>query len=290
MRGPDLVSFSGSIPQPGPVQVTQPPCRSSRVKGNSAPVIVPTDPSRRKHVHDRWFDEPAEISPALLSVSVVSSTTQPSRVSFGSTFASSSVVSSQSSGDGPSGSSSGLPPASPRAYAPLRCSGHKGKRFNVRLSYPDGEQPPHLYSVFHGMPVPGLRYTISYLFRVDSPVVLWEALDHRGAITDRVLPGAMQSCPFLVPGSNVRVYCTLSHQQTALSMSSSALSPSHGFSLVPSRLSDCDSVSDLISTVPAFSLVPSRTTSHNSGLPATFSGSIESVSSIDVPDSPVVSS
>jgi hypothetical protein len=60
--------------------------------------------------------------------------------------------------------------------------------------------------------------------------------------------------------------------------------------LVPSRLSDCDSVSDLISTVPAFSLVPSCTTSHNSGLPATFSGSIESVSSIDVPDSLVVSS
>ncbi len=36
--------------------------------------------------------------------------------------------------------------------------------------------------------------------------------------------------------------------------------------------------------------MPSPTTPHNSGLPATFSGSIESVSSTDVPDSPVVSS
>ena len=53
MIGLDLVLFSDSIIQPGPVQVTQPPCRSSRVKGSSAPVIVPADPSRRKPVHDR---------------------------------------------------------------------------------------------------------------------------------------------------------------------------------------------------------------------------------------------
>jgi hypothetical protein len=118
MIGLDLVLFSDSIIQPGPVQVTQPPCRSSRVKGSSAPVIVPADPSRRKPVFMTVgsMNQRRMTSPALLSVSVASSTTQPSRVSFGSTFASSSVVLSQSSGDGSSGSSSGLPPT----------SGHKG--------------------------------------------------------------------------------------------------------------------------------------------------------------------
>ena len=99
-----------------------------------------------------------------------------------------------------------------RVYAPLHYPGHTGRSFNILLSYPDGERVSHFYSVFHGMPVSGLRYNISCLLRVDSLVFLfvgptWEALDHRGTITDRCLPGTHLPCPFLGDGSSVRVHC-----------------------------------------------------------------------------------
>jgi hypothetical protein len=42
----------------------------------------------------------------------------------------------------------------------------------------------------------------------------WEALNHRGAITDRFLPNTLQPCPFLVDGSQVR---KLKLRQTLLS-------------------------------------------------------------------------
>jgi hypothetical protein len=83
-------------------------------------------------------------------------------------------------------------------------------RFNITLYYPDGEHPTHFYSVCSGMPVSGLRYNISCLLRVDSPVYLfvgatWSALNHRGTTTDSFLPGTTTPCPFLEPGSEVRV-------------------------------------------------------------------------------------
>lgn len=98
-----------------------------------------------------------------------------------------------------------------RSYSPLRYRDHSGLRFNITLSYPDGERPLHLYSVFYGMPVSGLRYHISCLLRVDFLVSLfvgplWLVLNHRGTISDRVLPGTSTPCPLLEPGSEVRVH------------------------------------------------------------------------------------
>jgi hypothetical protein len=170
-----------------------------------------------------------------------------------------------------------------RTYTPLRYPGHPGTRFQIQLSYPDGEHPTHLYSVFHGMPVSGLRYNISCLLRVDSLVFLfvgpsWDALDHRGAITDRCLPGTHQPCPFLVDGSNVRVRCTRFSSPNVVSLVPSSVLIAGIASSPAPLLGGTDSFSRLFtplvpllaaSSLPLDSVLvgPALATSQNAALP-----------------------
>ena len=122
------------------------------------------------------------------------------------------------------------------SYTPLRYRDHRGARFKVRLCYPDGEHSTHLYSVFYGMPVSGLRYNISCLLCTASPVFLfvgstWSALNHRGTITGRCFPGTSTPCPFLKPDSEVRV-----HLSSGFSASVVAIAPLPASQVVDSRL------------------------------------------------------
>ena len=122
-----------------------------------------------------------------------------------------------------------------RTYTPLRYRDHRGARFKVRLCYPDGEHSTHLYSVFYGMPVSGLRYNISCLLSTASSVFLfvgptWSALNHRGTVTDRCFPGTSTPCPFLKPDLEVRV-----HLSSGSSASVVAIAPLPASQLVDSR-------------------------------------------------------
>jgi hypothetical protein len=140
------------------------------------------------NVRKRWFYEPvalANTSRTLVSFPTELYPSKPPLVSFGDSSASRPVhmgLVSVSSGISSSGFLSGavvrVSDASPnhdgaRTYTPLYYPGHTGKPFTIQLSYPDGEHSTHLYSVFHGMPVSGLRYNISCLLRVDSLVFLF---------------------------------------------------------------------------------------------------------------------
>jgi hypothetical protein len=60
------------------------------------------------------------------------------------------------------------------------------------------------------MTVPVLAQSIARLLSVSSPIALfvfprWELLDHEGFIVSRFLPGTDTPCPFLQPGSTIRV-------------------------------------------------------------------------------------
>ena len=61
------------------------------------------------------------------------------------------------------------------------------------------------------MTVPTLARALAQLMQVSTPVSIyvapvWAPLDHLGFIVDRVLPGTDTACPFLHPGSLVRVF------------------------------------------------------------------------------------
>ncbi len=119
---------------------------------------------------------------------------------------------SLSSVDGGASSIPLTPP--PRANGPSGFSASRGARFNVRLSYPTGERRSHFYSVFFRRCWFPLCVLISLTCFRSSPVFLfggpaWTALDHCGTISDPFIHGTTTSCPFLVPGSEVRVYCSL---------------------------------------------------------------------------------
>ncbi len=137
------------------------------------------------------------------------------------------------------------------------------------------------------------------MLRIDTLVFLfvgptWNALDHRGAITDRVLPGTSHPCPFLGPGSDVRVY--LSRNPSALGgtpasldlplalLASSSRVSSPNLALPDTSLGVSDPVfptSSSILGIPAASLVVSDSVFPNSLPLASFSA---------VPASPLVAS
>ena len=159
--------------------------------------------------NERWFYEPvvsnalppAAALPALVAARCaldVPEIVPVPDVSFSQAggASSTSFLSLSSVGDG--GLSVPLPP--PRARAPLRFPAHRGERFNILLTYPAGEHISHLYSVFPSMLVSALRYNVSCVLSVDSPVFLftgptWAAFDHSGTISDRLLPGTLTPCP-----------------------------------------------------------------------------------------------
>ncbi len=102
-------------------------------------------------------------------------------------------------------------PVADRVGSP-RLSGEDLPRvqFTIVVSYPGGERGTHDHAVYHGMPVEDLRRALSGLLRMDDLVSLtvgpiWLALDHCGAITDRLLPGSTTPCPFLEQSSEVQV-------------------------------------------------------------------------------------
>jgi hypothetical protein len=234
----DIILQAGVVPEPSL------PRRSSRRKDFPSSTIVPAGAPPRKRVRDRWsYELVPPTDRALISHSVamfpsvsISDSSASPPVCVASIGASSSASSSAPHSavavfapDSSRGSDGGAGGA--RTYVPLLYPGHTGQSFDIQLSYPDGEHVTHLYTVFHGLPVSGLRYNISCLLRVDSPVFLfvgpsWAALDHRGTITDRCFPGTSQPCPFLVDGSSVRV------RRTRFS------SPTSGSSVLSSNLID----------------------------------------------------
>ena len=188
--------------------------RSSRIKGVSSSAVVPAKHSL-KPVRERWFYEPVSLpdtSRALITFPTDLSSSKPPLVSFGDFSASRPVHM------GLVGVSSGISSSRfPSGATAIRVS---HSRFNCLI--PTGSILRISILFLMGMPVSGLRYNISCLLRVNSLVFLfvgpsWEALDHRGAITDRCFPGTHQPCPFLVDGSAVRVRCTRFSSSTAVS-------------------------------------------------------------------------
>jgi hypothetical protein len=83
-------------------------------------------------------------------------------------------------------------------------------RFAINLLFPHEELPDQTFMVTTSMTVPVLARSIARLLSVSSPIAMfvlprWELLDHEGSIVSRFLPGTTTLCPYLQPGSTVRV-------------------------------------------------------------------------------------
>jgi hypothetical protein len=211
----------------GPLSSEPLPRRSTRMPPVGQTVAKgPVVPSTHKPVKQRWFYEP-KLPPTITKMVIAVPSPTPLAVMMGTSPASGSDDLT-SSGPGPS--RAGLVPvvpgfligAAPRTgiteiggadLPPLH--GHEARdgQFTIVVSYPGREHCPHDHAVFHGMPVDALRRTLSSLLQMTGLVLLtvsptWLALDHGGAITDRVFPGSTIPCPFLEQASEVHVLVT----------------------------------------------------------------------------------
>jgi hypothetical protein len=185
------------------------PRRSARTKVRSVPI------SNRgpRPVRDRWFYEP--VIPALyagLSDGTPGAQEDSGTMRSGASDSVASLVphlgirgdSEQSSGELMSS-----PQRSPPWSLRLTSAGPTG-RFAIRLIFPGGELEDQVTT---SMTVPTLAQAVARLMRVTSAVSMyvapvWAPLNHPGFIVDRFLPGTDTPCPFLQPGSLVRVFCT----------------------------------------------------------------------------------
>jgi hypothetical protein len=95
---------------------------------------------------------------------------------------------------------------------PLRLtSAGPTERFAIRLTFPGGELSDQLFMVTSSMTVPTLARALAQLLQISSTVSMyvapvWAPLHHSGFIVDRVLPGTDNPCPYLQPGSLLRVF------------------------------------------------------------------------------------
>ncbi len=186
------------------------------------PQALPSVSDARRGVKQRWFYEP-RAKPALALVmgpgSIAGSEaggaeTQPAASGAGSLVPSQAPVGVGVQDGGSSSAEGGQTsphfPGPGNTHTPLSFCGAEGDRFTVILFYPGGERPTHPYTVFRGMPVSFLRYNLACLLELELPVSLfvgpnWGALAHSGTITDRVFPGTTILCPYVEPGSGIRV-------------------------------------------------------------------------------------
>jgi hypothetical protein len=217
------------IPQPGPVLPEPISRKSSRVPGARLASTTAPGPTVRKRVKQRWFYEavPTQIQsstpralimePCSTVVRAVGASEIPSSASSLLGQACPGLASQDSVHVGSSGTmvldggGTGPPALLSRSVRPLRFTGNRGDRFTIRLIYPGGERHSHDCTVlFPEMPVQFLRHNLACLLRVDVAVFLfvgpmWVGLDHEGSITDRVFPGTITPCPYVVQDSEVRV-------------------------------------------------------------------------------------
>jgi hypothetical protein len=84
-------------------------------------------------------------------------------------------------------------------------------RFAIRLVFPGGELETQLFMVTTAMTVPTLARALAAMMNVTTTVSMyvapvWASLNHDGYIVDRFLPGTDTPCPYLEPGTIVRVF------------------------------------------------------------------------------------
>jgi hypothetical protein len=83
-------------------------------------------------------------------------------------------------------------------------------RFAIHLRFPNEELSDQIFMVTTSMTVPVLESAIARLMRISPPLSLfvapgWELLDRPGFIVSRFLPDMTTPCPYLAPGSILRV-------------------------------------------------------------------------------------
>ncbi len=213
-----------SIPTDEPVRAVAdtalPPRRSGRTK---VPPPPPFLGGEHRPVQDRWFYEPVGIDqtsvlftgPRVLEELDGDEThPDPDRSADPGVSEVSSTVTSPLPSQGSMVLQSGghLGPSRPPTPWSLRLTseGPTG-RFAIRLLFPGGELGAQLFMVTTAMTVPTLARAVAQMMNVLAPVSmyvapLWELLAHEGFIVDRVFPGTDTPCPFLEPGTIVRVF------------------------------------------------------------------------------------
>jgi hypothetical protein len=186
------------------------PRRSMRQTVRPSPSIS-TD---HRPVRDRWFYEP--VVPVLLTG--LADATHGSKNSAQGALSNHVIIrgpppflspadSEQSSGE----HLVSLPSQRPTPWFLRLSSAGPTGRFAIRLVFPGGELGAQLFMVTTSMSVLTLVRAVAQMMQVPPPVFLyvapeWAPLDHHGFIVDRFLPGTDTPCPFLHPGSLLRVF------------------------------------------------------------------------------------
>jgi hypothetical protein len=158
-------------------------------------------------------------------------------------------------------------------------------RFQIRLSFPNAELPDQFFMVTTAMTVPVLESALARLMQTPPPLFLfvaprWELLNHAGSIVTRFLPDRVTPCPYLQPGSILRVIARrdLAQQQQLDNFNSRPVDG--GFS-----------PHDLLFGLPAFPLVRSSTLESSTELdPAPtldFSSSLVFLPALQLAQSPI---
>ena len=170
-------------------------------------------PVHRRPVGDRWSYEPVFPVGTALVVAAVQPTPSsgdgPSDpdISSGSSLPSPSPVMVSGSSAVPV---TELPPPSPPPFTSVITADGPTGRFSINLLFPEGELPNQPFWVTTAMTVPTLMRSLADLMAVVTPLSLfvgpdWTPLHHDGLIVSRVLFDGITPCPYLQPGSNLRV-------------------------------------------------------------------------------------
>jgi hypothetical protein len=194
---------------------------------------LPDAPVPRRRVRDRWFYEPVNVpvDPLSLSYDALPATTVQGVVPVFMVSHVSDSVSQPSAVSEPTispvldgslavavdgfraTSLAALPPPVPPPSSLLPTAGTTG-RFSINLLFPDRELPDQAFWVTTSMTVPTLKRSLADLLHVSTPLSLfvgpdWNLLDHDGFIVSPLLSDGVTPCPFLQPGSFLRVVSLL---------------------------------------------------------------------------------
>jgi hypothetical protein len=173
-------------------------------------------PVARRRVGDRWFYEPViPVGTALINTAVRPTPPSGDTPSEPSTSLAHVLDGSRHDHDDPSldVSLGLLPPQSLPPSSVLSGTGPTG-RFSIHLLFPDRELPDQSFWVTTAMTVTTLKRSLADLMDVLHPLSLfvgpdWTLLDHDGFIVSRFLSDGLTPCPYLQPGSFLRVVSLL---------------------------------------------------------------------------------
>ncbi len=201
-----------------------PPRRSMRTQMRPSKSTVqpsPPDAGDRRHrpVGERWFYEPVgPTAPTDILLAHSVPLEGPDGVTQGMSSpaippvtSSPMLIANLGASVLPSDGNHQPPPRAPTPWGlRLQSAGPTG-RFAIRLVFPGGELGAQLFMVTTAMTVPTLSRAIANMMNVPPPVTMyvapvWAPLNHEGFIVDRFLPGTAIPCPYLAPGTVVRVF------------------------------------------------------------------------------------